>query len=45
MPHVHEGGGGYVGYELQQHAKAERIHYVMHARCYAMLRVQCESLT
>ena len=43
MPHVHRGDR--VGYELQQHAKAERIHYGMHARCYAMLRVQCESLT
>ena len=37
--------GDRVGYQMQQHAKAERNHYGRHARSYAMLRIQCESLT
>ena len=37
--------GDRVGYEMQQHAKSERNHYGRHARSYAMLRIQCESLT
>ena len=37
--------GDRVGYEMQQHANAERNHYGRHARSYAMLRVQRESLT